>query len=122
MPPLLLAVTHGDKTLVCLLLQYEADPNTKGPTGQTPLHQAIAVTNVDMIQTLLSYKADVNVRDPSGLTALQHANMVGNSEIIGLLENNNVIIEETCYSSGGIYKNDSWLYKICVLFVLLYNF
>ncbi|KXJ87334.1 hypothetical protein Micbo1qcDRAFT_167689, partial [Microdochium bolleyi] len=54
--PLLLAVRHKQPALVELLLQYGADPNSKGPV-YSPLSLAIDLDCLDVLQLLLSFSS-----------------------------------------------------------------
>lgn len=46
---------------------------SSSPTGQTALHMAVRVCNIDMAHRLLAYGADVNAKDSKGSTPLHHA-------------------------------------------------
>lgn len=60
----------ADAELVHILLERGADPNTPGYRGQTPLMQAAATNEVQIVRDLLDHKADPNQKDQDGRVAL----------------------------------------------------
>ena len=56
-----------------VLLKAGANPNAKGPDGNTLLHQAAAARNLDMIHALADAHVDFNATNKDGLTALDVA-------------------------------------------------
>jgi ankyrin repeat protein len=56
-----------------VLLKAGANPNAKGPDGNTLLHQAVAIANLDMIRALADAKVNFNETNKDGLTALDVA-------------------------------------------------
>lgn len=86
MTPLLLAVKHGHRQIVELLLERGADLTHARHDGLTPLFMAIREGNVDMVALLLEKGADVNARGAiSSVTPLHVAAYEGHHEIITLL-------------------------------------
>jgi len=56
-----------------LLLTAGANPNAKGPDGNTLLHQAARTRNLEMIKTLAAAKVDFSQKNSDGFTALDVA-------------------------------------------------
>jgi ankyrin repeat protein len=56
-----------------VLIQGGANPNAKGPDGNTLLHQAARAGNLDMIRALAAAKVDFNLQNNDKLTALDVA-------------------------------------------------
>ena len=83
-PTLLLKYTK-DVDTTKLLLQLNADPNTKNKYGSTPLHWASLCGYVDMARLLLQFNADPNTKNKNGDTPLHWAS---NHETKQLLESN----------------------------------
>jgi len=54
-------------------------------SGVTPLHQAVASGDPNVVNALIAHGADVNVLDESGRTPLHHAGARTNADIVGLL-------------------------------------
>ena len=66
--------SHGSAPMIDKLLKAGADPNERGPEGETPLMLAARTGNLDAIKVLLDHKADVNAKDKlRGTTALMWA-------------------------------------------------
>jgi uncharacterized protein len=53
-----------------VLLSAGANPNTKGPDGSTPLHQAVQAQRVEMIRALVKAGAKLDVGNKDNLTPL----------------------------------------------------
>lgn len=71
LPALHWAVSRGHKPLVTLLLQKEADINSRYPgNGKTLLHLAASRGDTAMVKLLLERGADVNLQDSTGASAL----------------------------------------------------
>ena len=66
--PLQVAVFHGHKDMVELLLANNADINAKDNKGRTPLHQAAYHGTKDMVEILLANKADINAKENDATT------------------------------------------------------
>jgi ankyrin repeat protein len=58
---------------VKLLLEAGADPNSWGPTGEHPIHAAIASGNLDLIRVLAAHGARLDWYNREGYTALSLA-------------------------------------------------
>ena len=56
-----------------LLLASGANPNAKGPDGNSLLHQAARAGNLDLIRALATAKVDFNQQNNDGFTALDVA-------------------------------------------------
>ena len=61
-------VPDENDDLVRLLLEAGANPNTRGPDGQIPLHAAARAYNIPFVELLVSGGSDVNVADKEGRT------------------------------------------------------
>ncbi len=66
-------------------IEAEADVNSYGYYGRTPLHYAASHGNTKVIAALLSAKADINTRDINGITPLYRAAEYGNTKAIAAL-------------------------------------
>ncbi|MFZ2644579.1 MAG: ankyrin repeat domain-containing protein, partial [Verrucomicrobiia bacterium] len=83
--PLDLAVQHGNKEMVKLLLHYKADPTVKGALPGTAIGQAIEQNRRDLVEVMLACKWNINDRCCEGCTPLQYAIRKGNKDIAELL-------------------------------------
>ena len=83
-PTLLLKHTK-DVDTTKLLLQLNADPNTKGKYGSTPLHWASCYEYVETARLLLQSNADPNSKDKDGYTPLHEASINGHVDMARLL-------------------------------------
>jgi ankyrin repeat protein len=75
--------------LTQLLINNNADVNSKDIDGFTPLHYACKQSNIELTQLLINNNADVNSKDIHGSTPLQYACKQNNIELTQLLINNN---------------------------------
>lgn len=64
MPPLFLAVQHGDLSLVKMLLQNNATPSIQNARGDTPLHEAVRRGDEAMVE-LLAHAPGANIYQPN---------------------------------------------------------
>lgn len=81
-----LACINGNAAIIDRLLRAGADPNERGPTGETPLMLAARTGNVDAIKVLLGRKANVNAKENlRGTTALMWAAAEGNAAAVKAL-------------------------------------
>jgi ankyrin len=82
--PLHMAAFNGqaDVTL-CLLKEFNCDPNLKGNHDRILLHDACEGGNVHLVRTLiLNYEADVNAQDNNNDTPLTVAAICGKAEVV----------------------------------------
>lgn len=85
-PPLHMAVTINDSTIVRTLLDYGADPNIQAESdGMTPLMAAAWNESEELVRLLLTYGADPNKVDKDKWSALFHAAHRGNKKIVKYL-------------------------------------
>ncbi len=72
--PLHEAVYSGDmKRMKKILSQKECDPDVQSKAGISPLHVAVKVRNLNMVNYLLDHGADVDIQDNNGYTPLHYA-------------------------------------------------
>ena len=83
-PTLLLKYTK-DVDTTKLLLQLNADPNTKNKNGSTPLHYTSIHGEVDTARLLLQFNADPNAKNKGGYTPLYIASTNGKVDTARLL-------------------------------------
>lgn len=73
MSPLRFAVAKGQKEILELMLQHNANVNEKTRDGITPLMEACFQRNTDFVEILLEHGADIDSEDKNGSTALNYA-------------------------------------------------
>lgn len=79
-------VRRADVAAVGLLIDQGADVNARATVqGWTPLHGAVAVGRIDLVEFLLEKGADLTLTDNDGLTPLAVANKLGQADIAELL-------------------------------------
>ena len=84
--PLMAAAQEGFTGIVQLLLDNNANVNTKTQTGATALMKAsFRRGNADVVELLLDREADVNAKAQEGGTAWILANVSGDKKILDLL-------------------------------------
>ena len=83
--PMLWAVTHGDKEMVALLLEFKAPLDAVDQDGKTPLHYAVEFKKPEMVQLLLAAQAPVDAVAKDGATPLIIAETAENEDIVKLL-------------------------------------
>lgn len=85
--PLALAAHFGARESAKLLLMAGADIGirSKNPTGNTPLHAAVAGKRHEIVELLVEAGADVNTQDADGWTPLNLAAHEGIPETVSLL-------------------------------------
>jgi ankyrin repeat protein len=78
------ATRDGDRTLVKLLLEHQADVNVHTGNGRllTPLHFAAQVGELDICQLLLEHGADLESRNSDGFVPLHVASGRGHLNIV----------------------------------------
>ncbi len=84
--PIHSAATGGRQNVIMLLLNYDANPNTKDGNGLTPLHVAAQNGNTVIIRSLLFNGADLTVRTHQGKLPLDLATEAGHTEAVALLK------------------------------------
>lgn len=67
---LCVAVCYEEKSVVQLLICFEAAVNTIDKYGATALHYAVDRNNLAIVRILLKAGADIDARDPNGNTPL----------------------------------------------------
>jgi len=75
----------GNDNLIGLLLEAGANPNTRGPDGQIPLHAAVWDWQISVIELLVSAGSDVNVADKEGRTPAIIAFELGHVDMFDLM-------------------------------------
>ena len=86
--PLILACSYKDNDeMIELLLSKGADPNVRGPNGESPLGLA-AKYSLKAVKLLLSKGADINAKDHGGFTALWWARKMEQGEVVKFLKEN----------------------------------
>ena len=66
--PLHFAVSNSCLQMVLFLLSNGANPNIANNLNQTPLHLAMACTDIKIINALLAFKAKITLKDKEGHT------------------------------------------------------
>jgi uncharacterized protein len=82
---LMLAVKHEDSKMVSVLLKAGAKVNQKGLNGDTPLHQAALLNNIEVINLLLRANADPLLLDDKGDDVITWAIKRGETSIANTL-------------------------------------
>jgi len=87
--PLYVAVGVPDNSnvdlMIGLLLEAGANPNTRGPDGQIPLHAVARGGGIARVDLLVSGGSDVNVADKEGRTPAIIAFELGNADTFDLM-------------------------------------
>uniref|UniRef100_A0A6C0IJD6 Uncharacterized protein n=1 Tax=viral metagenome TaxID=1070528 RepID=A0A6C0IJD6_9ZZZZ len=88
--PFMVALRYGQLEVVRLLIEYGADVNmSEKPSGNTPLHLALEmpnVNNIEIVQLLLSRGSNPNTPNNYGVTPIQLAQQIGNTDIVNIIE------------------------------------
>lgn len=84
--PIQLAVSAGHANIVQLLLQHNANPNTRENNGLTPLHTAAKNGDTQIIRSLLFNGADMSIRSHQGKIPLELAIEAGHTEATALFK------------------------------------
>ncbi|MDR2343539.1 MAG: ankyrin repeat domain-containing protein [Spirochaetaceae bacterium] len=71
--PLHYAVKERYRGFTLFLLDHMADPNIKNTTGDTALHEAARIGDIEIMRALLDHGANVNIQDGQGNTAMHIA-------------------------------------------------
>ncbi|KAF0697263.1 Aste57867_12035 [Aphanomyces stellatus] len=81
------AVQHGNRKILNILVVYKGDVNAININGTTPLHVAVEALNKDLIQYLLQSGAKASKRNFTRKSPLELAKAMGASkEIVKMLE------------------------------------
>ncbi len=79
------ALSGNPSTVKLLLFRYAADANVTDFNGNTPLHLAASLKNVDVVKALINGGAKVKVQNSKGSTPLHNAAKSGSPEIVAAL-------------------------------------
>jgi ankyrin repeat protein len=96
----LLACQNGNASIVELLLEHGADPNTTSRGGETVLMTAARTGKPGPVKALLARGADANAKERRGQTALMWAAADGHAEVVELLIKAGADIHATLPDSG----------------------
>lgn len=84
--PLTLSILKCEKEIVRVLLNNNADVNHQVPKdGNTPLHYAVNINRIDLIQMLLLRKPDLSIKNKNGQTPMEIATGLSRTEIYQIL-------------------------------------
>jgi len=78
-------VPGDNDKLIGLLLETGANPNTRGPDGQIPLHAAARSWQISLVELLVSAGSDVNAADKEGRTPAIIAFELGHYDMFDLM-------------------------------------
>jgi cytohesin len=78
-------VPGENDNLIGLLLEAGANPNTRGPDGQIPLHAAVWDWQISVVELLVSAGSDVNAADKEGRTPAMIAFELGQTDMFDLM-------------------------------------
>jgi uncharacterized protein len=79
------ALKSGDTAAALALLQKRVDVNTPEPDGTTPLHWAVRMNNLDLVNRLLRAGANPKAANRYEVTPIQLACLNGSAETVGRL-------------------------------------
>lgn len=80
-----LVVVHGKAGAVEILVNSEANIDTKDKDNKTPLHLAAKYGYIDIVKILINKKVDIEAGDRSGQTPLHFSARYGNAGTIEVL-------------------------------------
>ena len=86
--PALAALAGRHFKLARLLHRSSSSVDLRGLCGQTPLHSAAYLGDLEMVQVLLDYKADANSRNELNATPLIYASYEAHPHVVRLLLEN----------------------------------
>jgi hypothetical protein len=111
-PPLTLAAAKGEQTVVRLLLEKGADPNSMDRrSGQTALHLAASRGYAIVCSCLLSHGADPNLQDIfSRWTPLQHAVAKGRQGVVSVFLNRKTKFQKQL--EPFVYNVSTWISRV----------
>jgi ankyrin repeat protein len=96
------AVTNNKPAAVNLLLEHQANPNTKIKGVSYPIIEAAFWGRTEVVASLIRYKADLNIRkqDGSGFTALMFASINGHKEVVQALIDAGADVDEKAFNNS----------------------
>lgn len=103
--PLNTATCQGLTNIVQLLLEYNAEVNTKGIEKFTPLHHAAQKGYIDIVLLLLDYGADITAQTKDGRTPADIANGEIKQLLIKYGNKNNDLIKLHTPENKLLYKS-----------------
>lgn len=77
---------NNELTLLKMLLDKGANPNTKSAAGETILMRAVVGGNLDSVKLLLQKGADLTIKNNEGKTAVDYAKEYNQKEVLEYLE------------------------------------
>jgi len=96
-------VPKGNDDMIGLLLEAGANPNTRGPDGQIPLHAAARSWHISVVELLVSGGSDVNAADKEGRTPAIIAFELGHADMFDLMVAHGATVSTDLMSA---YKGD----------------
>lgn len=123
-----LAILRGDEEgtkIAKVLIAKGADINAYDPNGETPIMNAIALNNTEVIEALLARKVDLFLPSKAGVMPAQFAEHYGNAPVNLLITKAlKELEEESAYgvSIGRLQKTlQSYIFENCVYAYIQYN-
>lgn len=120
--PINIAAQMSDIETTALLIQYGADVNGYGCTGETPLIEAVNANHINIVSLLLEHNADINKLGRRYMSALEHSANKLNLNMIDLLIKKGTNIDllpialETAFLAGnGTHQPEA---AFCILFAM----
>ena len=96
--PLHITILYEWKDIAELLLQMGVDPNESDQYGNPPLHNAVKIKDMELIELLVNYGADLCIKNDRNQTVLDLAKEKGSNQIVDFLVKK--IIEVTEIENG----------------------
>ncbi|XP_021712114.1 uncharacterized protein LOC5564954 isoform X2 [Aedes aegypti] len=93
--PLHTAAGKGNIEMVKLLIDHNANIDTKDDEGCTPLHYASRNGNLEMVKLLIDNRANVDTTQNEGWTPLHYASQNGHIDVVKLLIDNRANVDTT---------------------------
>jgi ankyrin repeat protein len=85
------AARDGHTSEFALLQKIGLNVNGFSSTGDTPVHLAAGIKDLNVIKTLVKAGGDINAKSKNGFTPLDHALTSGNQDIIDFLQSKNAV-------------------------------
>ncbi|ORX75233.1 ankyrin, partial [Anaeromyces robustus] len=79
---LIISVKSGNKSSVEKLLKSGINVYQQDNMGNTSLHYAIELNDLEIIKILISNHADMNIKNNEGFSSLDRANEIGDKKIL----------------------------------------